>query len=99
MKRLAVVLVLVSLIGCATRPATTQTLSLDQLQQLRYTNADCRQIDQHIQFLETQLRGRGLYNADPERLSEPDRVYNATARIYIWNLRIGCANPKRFARS
>jgi hypothetical protein len=99
MKLAAVLFVMATMVGCATKPATNRSLPLHQLQDLKYTNADCRQIDQHIEFLETQLRGRGLYNADPERLTEPDRVYNATARIYIWNLRIGCANPKRFAQS
>ena len=98
MKLIAVMVATGLLVGCATRPGINQAASLDQIQALKYTNADCPQIDQHVKFLETQLRLRGLTNADPATLSEPDRVYNGLARIYIWNLRIGCTNPKRFAQ-
>lgn len=100
MKLLTVLLVSIGLIGCASAPRVprTQTLSYDQLKSLNYTNRDCPQISEHIEFLEAQLRGRGLLNADPETLSEPDRMYNATARVMIWNLRIGCANPNRFSK-
>lgn len=96
--KLVAVMAAVFLVGCATRGPTTQAISLQQLQAMKYTQADCPQIDQHVKFLETQLRLRGLTNADPATLSEPDRVYNGTARIYIWNLRIGCTNPTRFSQ-
>lgn len=96
--KLAVIATAILSVGCATRGPATQTVSLQQLQAMKYTQADCPQIDQHVKFLETQLRLRGLINADPATLSEPDRVYNGTARIYIWNLRIGCTNPTRFSQ-
>ena len=95
-KLTAVLLVAVLLVGCATSHRSSQALTYDQLNALRYTNADCPQLDRNIQFIETQLRLKGLLNADPTTLNEPDRVYNATARILIWNLRIGCHNPTRF---
>jgi hypothetical protein len=91
-------LVAVLLIGCATGHRSSQALTYDQLNALRYTNADCPQLDRNIQFIETQLRLKGLLNVDPTKLDEPDRVYNATARILIWNLRIGCTNPTRFSK-
>lgn len=96
-KLTAVLLVAVLLVGCATSHRSSQALTYDQLNALRYTNADCPQLDRHIQFIETQLRLKGLVNVDPTTLNEPDRVYNATARILIWNLRIGCTNPNRFS--
>jgi hypothetical protein len=93
---LIAVLVSIWLAGCATR--SVQPLTNQQITSVRYTNRDCAQIDYHINMLETQLRLRGLSNKDPESLNESDRVYNATARIAIWNLRIGCNNPTRFAK-
>jgi hypothetical protein len=97
-KLTAVLLVVISLVGCATNHRSSQALTYAQLDALRYTNADCPQLDRHIQFIETQLRLKGLLNVDPTKLNEPDRVYNATARVLIWNLRIGCANPARFGK-
>jgi hypothetical protein len=97
-KLTAVLLIALSLIGCATSHRSSQALTYAQLDALRYTNADCPQLDRNIQFIETQLRLKGLLNADPTKLNEPDRVYNATARILIWNLRIGCTNPARFSK-
>ena len=98
MKLVAVIATLL-LSACATRPtANSQAISLEQLQSIKYTNADCPQIDRNIKFIETQLRLRGLTNVQPESLNEQDRVYNATARILIWNLRIGCTNPTRFSK-
>jgi hypothetical protein len=91
-------LVAMLLVGCATSHRSSQALTYDQLNALRYTNADCPQLDRNIQFIETQLRLKGLLNVDPTKLDEPDRVYNATARILIWNLRIGCTNPTRFSK-
>lgn len=93
---LVAVLAGVCMAGCATRP--NQSVPIEQLQAKKYTRADCVQLDQNIKFLELQLRNRGLTNADPATLSESDRVYNATTRIAIWNLRIGCTNPDRFAK-
>lgn len=100
MKLLSILLVTASLVGCASAPRTapTQAISYDQLKNLNYTNRDCPQINEHIAFLEAQLRARGFLNVDPETLNEPDRMYNATARVMIWNLRIGCNNPNRFSK-
>ena len=97
-KLAAVLLVAVLSVGCATSHRSSQALTYAQLDALRYTNADCPQLDRNIQFIETQLRLKGLLNVDPTKLDEPDRVYNATARILIWNLRIGCTNPTRFSK-
>ena len=91
MKLVAAMVATLLLVGCATRPVNNQAATLEQIKARKYTNADCPNIDQNIQWLETQLRLRGLYNAVPESLSEPDRVYNATVRIAVWNLRIGYA--------
>ena len=99
MKLIVVMVATLLLVGCATRPANNQAATLEQIKARKYTNADCPNIDQNIQWLETQLRLRGISNAIPESLSEPDRVYNATVRIAIWNLRIGCANPRRFSKT
>lgn len=90
-------LLLVGLVGCATRQSTP-TASYEELKATRYTYKDCQQIDRHINYLESQLKAKGLANVDPEQLNEPDRMYNATARILIWNLRIDCNNRDRFAK-
>jgi hypothetical protein len=98
-KLASALLVAVLLVGCATSHKSSQALTYAQLDALRYTNADCPQLDSNIRFIETQLRLKGLLNVDPTKLDEPDRVYNATARILIWNLRIGCTNPARFGKT
>jgi hypothetical protein len=97
---------LVALTGCATspayRPATTiaqpPSMSFDQLTAIskKLNNADCPNIDYNISLLETQLKNRGLANRSPEELDDPDRMYNATAKMMIWALRIGCNNPNRY---
>jgi hypothetical protein len=84
------------LAGCAT--GSVKPLTNEQITSVRYTKRDCAQIDYHINTLEAQLRMRGLVNKDPESMNEADRTYNATTRIAIWNLRIGCNNPNRFAK-
>jgi hypothetical protein len=98
-KSIAILLVL-GLVGCASAPKPTQSvaISYNRLTELNYTSRDCSSLDANIKYLESQLQARGLLNADPETLNEDDRMYNATARIWIWNLRIGCTNPNRFAK-
>lgn len=102
MKILATVLVLVSLVGCASRGGNSygsqQAISYAQLQSIKVTSQDCPNIDAHVNFVEQQLRLKGLTNAVPENLNEDDRKYNATARIIIWSLRIGCNNPDRYKK-
>lgn len=95
--KLLAVLMLVSLVGCAGRNPPN-SISYGELRNIKYTNRDCNQIEDRISFLESQLQSRGLTNAIPEQLNENDRVYNATARIMIWNLRIGCNNPNLYTR-
>jgi hypothetical protein len=107
MKTLIAVCVL-TLTGCATspdyRPAPTMTIarppsvSLEQLTAIsqKLSNRDCANLDRNIAFIEEQLRNRGLANRSPEELDDPDRVYNATAKMMIWALRIGCNNPERY---
>lgn len=96
--KLFAVLLVAGLVGCASRGQPTPTITYEQMKNTRYTSKDCKQIDYHINTLEAQLKMRGLLNADPEELNEQDRMYNATARILIWNLRIDCNNPNRFRK-
>ena len=92
-----ILVTLLVLAGCAnTRPSQPQAVSYEQLAAIKLTNQDCVNIDRHVNWAETQLRLRGLTNAMPEDLNNEDRRYNATARIMIWSLRIGCANPNRY---
>lgn len=97
--KLIIALLVIGLVGCASnRPKPTgRAISYDELNSIQYTMRDCKFIDQRIEYIENQLRNRGVLNAAPETLSEPDRMYNATGRILVWNLRIGCNNPNRFA--
>lgn len=96
--KLLVILLAVGLVGCASRGQSTPAASYEQLKNTRYTYGDCKQIDYHINYLEGQLKARGLFNAVPEELNEQDRMYNASARILIWNLRIDCNNRNRFVK-
>jgi len=96
--KLLIALLVVGLVGCASRGQPTPTMSFEQLKNTRYTYKDCGQIDYHINRIEAQLKARGLTNVDPEELNEEDRMYNAMSRILIWNLRIDCGNPNRFRK-
>jgi hypothetical protein len=96
--KLLIALLVVGLVGCASRGQPTPTITYEQLKNTRYTTKDCGQIDYHINRLEAQLKARGLLNTTPEELNEDDRMYNATARILVWNLRIDCNNPNRFSK-
>ena len=97
MRLAAITLVLLSLVGCAgsRNPYQSRPMTYEQLSSLKATQLDCAIIDSRIGMVEEQLRMRGLVNVNPEDLSENDRRFNATARIYIWSLRIGCNNPDR----
>lgn len=94
--RLVLVLLVLVMVGCASNKSRTSTTN--ELMARKYSNNDCGQIDQHIKFLESQLQARGLTNAVPEQLNEDDRVYNATVRIMVWNLRIGCNDLNRYSK-
>jgi nanoRNase/pAp phosphatase (c-di-AMP/oligoRNAs hydrolase) len=95
--KLVLVGFVMALAGCAnTQPAKSQAVSYEQLAAIKLSNRDCVNIDHHINWAETQLRLKGFTNAIPEDLNNDDRQYNATARIIIWSLRIGCANPDRY---
>ena len=92
-------LVALVLAGCSTTPYYTKPgVSQAQLASIKVSNRDCPQMDTHIAFASEQLRLRGLVNVNPEDLEEEDRLYNATAHILIWSLRIVCANPTRYER-
>ena len=84
------------LAGCATNRSNQQAYSYDDLKSVRVSAADCIRMDDIITKMETQLRIKGLQYASPEDLNDADRQYNATARIVIWSLRIGCNNPNRY---
>lgn len=96
--KLLAVLVLLGLMGCASRTPPVKPIPYEQLTSIRYSYRDCSNINGHINMLEDQLKIRGMTNVDPETLNEPDRMYNATARILIWNLRIDCNNRDRFSK-
>lgn len=81
--------------GCSTTKHPT-ALSYVDLQNIRVTSADCPRIDQKINFVEEQLKRRGLYGQDPTTFTEEERLYNVRAHGIIWGLRIGCSNPNRY---
>jgi type IV pilus biogenesis protein CpaD/CtpE len=98
MKSIFVGLLVAVLAGCATKqPVMPEAISYNQLAAIKVSNKDCKNIDYHINYVERQLKAKGLLYASPENLNDEDRKYNATARIIIWSLRIGCANPNRYA--
>ena len=85
---------LLALVGCANRPYRPATY--EQLDAVKLTDSDCARIDKHVNFLEEQLRMKGLYTVEPEQLNDDNRKYNARVRSMIWSLRIGCSNPDRY---
>lgn len=92
-----IVIVTIVLSGCASNQIrSSQAISYEQLSAIKVSQRDCPNIDTHVNYIEQQLRFKGLLNATPEGLNEDDRKYNATARIIIWSLRIGCNNPDRY---
>ena len=97
MKLAVLALVAASLVGCATNQST-RAMPYDQFSNIKLNGNDCANIDQRINFAEQQLRLKGLTNANPEELNEEDRLYNATARIQFWSLRIACNNPDRYKK-
>ncbi len=95
--KLAAFLLVLGLVGCASNQAQqSRAVSRQQLEQYPLSDNDCRDIDYHVNFAEEQLRRKGFLYADPESMNDEDRKYNATARIIIWSLRIGCNNPGRY---
>lgn len=94
--KLLVALLVIGIAGCASRGQPAKAMPYEQLKTIQYTYKDCENIDLHINNLESQLRARGLVRVNPETLNEQDRMYNATARILVWNLRIDCNNRTRF---
>ena len=60
------VAILVGLVGCASRPTQPTAMSLQQLESIRVSNYKCQNIDQVVNNMETQLRIKGLLNANPE---------------------------------
>jgi hypothetical protein len=92
-------IILALLTGCATQaPPQPKSVSLAELKAVKLSSRDCPYIDQRVKWAENQLRLRGTFYANPEDLHGEDREFNATARIQIWSLRIGCANPDRYAK-
>jgi hypothetical protein len=96
MRLLAVVLVLI-ITACGTKPKPKPYLTMEQLRNYTVTNEDCPAIERKIAQLEQQQLNAGIARVDPELLPEPDREYQARVRIAVWALRIGCANPDRYA--
>jgi len=84
----AVVLATMFLTACGS------TISSQQMEQIRIVDSrDCPRMDQIIAQMYRQLDARGLNNRRPEDMTEEQRLYNARAKIIIWNLRAGCNNP------
>ena len=77
-------------------PVAQAQVSYAQLNNTKVSLADCARIDYWVEWSETQLRLKGLLYAEPESLTNEDRLYNQRARSLIWALRIGCANPNRY---
>jgi hypothetical protein len=75
-----------------------QAVSYQQLMNTNFTMADCQYptIHNRVNWVEDQLRMKGLLYADPDTLNDDDRLYNSRARALIWGLRVGCANPHRY---
>jgi len=105
MKSLVVVAALAT-VGCAplqphsynyAQPQHLSQTDLDRIAK-QISNHDCPAIDANISLMEQQLKYRGLTNRLPEDLDDEDRVYNATAKVIIWSLRIGCNNPNRYVQ-
>jgi len=95
--KLAAFLLLLGLVGCASNQAQqNRAVSRQQLDSYPLSENSCRDIDYHVNFVEEQLRLKGFLYVDPASLNDEDRKYNATARIMIWSLRIGCNNPGRY---
>jgi len=88
--RLLAVLLVVMLVGCASRQAVTY----EQLAMIQVNDRDCKNIDGITKAVEQQLQAKRILGRNPEDLSEADREYNSRARVIIWSLRIGCNNPR-----
>jgi hypothetical protein len=84
------------LLALACQTAHAGPIPYELMRDLKVTNADCPAIDSIVDKIEDSLRYKGLLYKDPESMSELDRKYNAYARVKIWALRVGCANPNRY---
>lgn len=93
--RYSLILVLL-MSGCSTINSYT-ALPYDQLKTIRVHNSDCARLDDNVNYVEDQLRRKGILGKNPEDLNFDDRQYNSTARIIVWSLRIGCNNTDRYA--
>jgi hypothetical protein len=95
--RLLAILLVVSIVGCATRPPyQPQAASYADLERVKVDDVDCPRIDNIIDTMNTQLKLKGLIGKNPEDLTEEDLKYNSRAKVVIWSLRIGCNNPDRY---
>jgi hypothetical protein len=97
MKLFLVLLTVAGIVGCASTPRGG-AVSYQELQRVQQNLSmkDCPRIDYYVNFANDQLSRRGLLGAQPENLNEDDRLYNSTAHVIIWSLRIGCSNPNRY---
>ena len=92
-------IVLALLTGCATQvPTQPKSVTLAEMRAVKLSDRDCQHIDQRVSWAENQLRLRGTLYSNPEDLRGEDREFNSLARIQIWSLRIGCANPDRYKK-
>jgi hypothetical protein len=58
-------------------------------QQLRDYPVDCSLKDQQLQQLKT-IQTKLNFDQDPDKLSEPDRVYNSRLKATIWWYAYSC---------
>ena len=89
---------ILTLAGCAAKPAPEPHLTLEQLRGYTVTNEDCARQDDLISLLERNQLRAGIPRVPPEQLPAAQREYQALTRNAIWALRIGCATPDRHAR-
>ena len=102
MKFASTILIAILITGCSTVPSNQyrapaeKAISLEQLKAIKVADKDCVNIDRIIGYVEKQLQLRGIDSWHPENLKGEDAQYNATAKVVIWSLRIGCNNPNRY---
>jgi hypothetical protein len=92
--RILAILLVVGLVGCASRPTT---MTYADIERITVTDKDCGRVDQITESINQQLYLKGYAGKSPEDLpTEADRKYNSRAKVVIWSLRVGCNNPDRY---
>jgi len=99
MKVLAAALLLASSVAMAQPAPHYRLLTISELRSIKLNDGMCPDKDSYIAEMEDQLTRKGIgVAANPESLSKEDTEFNAAAKILIWSLRVGCANPDRYKK-